>query len=73
MQVYLVIEALSDGAVKMGVPRSMATKFAAQTVLGASKMVLDSGKHPAILKEEVCSPGGSTIAGIHSLEKGAVR
>lgn len=71
--VYLVIEALSDAGVKMGIPRSMATKFAAQTVMGAGKMVLETGKHPGQLKDEVCSPGGTTICGIHELEKGGVR
>ncbi|KAJ3627167.1 hypothetical protein MTP99_014566 [Tenebrio molitor] len=71
--VYLIIEALSDGGVKMGIPRNMATQFAAQTVLGAAKMVLESGKHTGILKDEVCSPGGTTITGIHALEKGGVR
>ena len=70
---YLVIEALSDGGVKMGIPREMATHFAAQTVLGAAKMVLESGKHTGTLKDEVCSPGGTTITGIHALEKGGVR
>ncbi|EEZ98115.1 pyrroline-5-carboxylate reductase 3 [Tribolium castaneum] len=71
--VYLMIEALSDGGVKMGIPRAMATNFAAQTVLGAAKMVLESGKHTGVLKDEVCSPGGTTITGIHALEKGGVR
>ncbi|XP_066993217.2 pyrroline-5-carboxylate reductase 3 isoform X2 [Anabrus simplex] len=71
--VYLMIEALSDGAVKMGVPRAMATQFAAQTVLGAANMVLQTGKHPGQLKDEVCSPGGTTITGIHAMEKGRVR
>ncbi|RZB66631.1 pyrroline-5-carboxylate reductase 3 [Asbolus verrucosus] len=70
--VYLIIEALSDGGVKMGIPRAMATHFAAQTVLGAAKMVLESGKHTGTLKDEVCSPGGTTITGIHALEKGGV-
>ncbi|CAH0553750.1 unnamed protein product [Brassicogethes aeneus] len=71
--VYLMIEALADGGVKQGIPREMAVQFAAQTVLGASKMVLDSGKHTGQLKDEVCSPGGTTITGIHALEKAGVR
>ncbi|XP_033226038.1 pyrroline-5-carboxylate reductase 3-like [Belonocnema kinseyi] len=71
--VYLMIEAFADGAVKMGVPREMATKFAAQVMIGAGKMVLHSGKHPGQLKDEVCSPGGTTIEGIHALERGSVR
>lgn len=70
---YLIIEALSDGGVKMGIPRAMAKQFAAQTVLGAAKMVLESNKHPAELRDEVCSPGGTTITGIHAMEKGGVR
>ena len=68
-----MIEAFADGAVKMGVPRDMATKFAAQVMIGAGKMVLESGKHPGQLKDEVCSPGGTTIVGIHALESGSVR
>lgn len=71
--VYLMIEALSDGGVRMGLHRDMATKFAAQTFLGAAKMVLESDKHTGALKDAVCSAGGTTIAGIHELEKGAVR
>ncbi|XP_019871018.1 uncharacterized protein LOC109599453 [Aethina tumida] len=71
--VYLVIEALADGGVKMGIPREMSVQFAAQTVLGAAKMVLESGKHTGQLKDEVCSPGGTTITGIHALERGGVR
>lgn len=71
--IYLVIEALSDGALKLGLPRAIATKFAAQTVLGAAKMVLETGQHTALLKEEITSPGGTTIAGLYALEKGRVR
>nr|CAH7716320.1 unnamed protein product [Callosobruchus chinensis] len=71
--VYLMIEALADGGVKMGIPRAMALEFASQTVLGAAKMVKDTGKHPAELRDEVCSPGGTTITGIHAMERGGVR
>lgn len=57
----------------MGIHREMATKFAAQTVLGAAKMVLETGKHTGALKDEVCSAGGTTITGIHAMERGGVR
>jgi pyrroline-5-carboxylate reductase len=71
--VYMFIEALADGAVECGLPREKAQKYAAQTLLGASKLVLDSGAHPGALKDAVCSPGGTTIAGVHALEKGGFR
>jgi pyrroline-5-carboxylate reductase len=71
--VYLVIEALSDGGVAAGLPRDVATRLAAQTVLGAARMVLETGQHPGALKDMVTSPGGTTIDGLHELEKGRVR
>ncbi len=71
--VYLVIEGLSDGGVAAGLPRDVATKLAAQTVLGGAKMVLETGLHPGALKDMVTSPGGTTIEGIHELEKGKLR
>jgi pyrroline-5-carboxylate reductase len=71
--VYVFIEALSDAGVKMGLPRDVATQLAAQTVAGAAQMVLQTGKHPGVLKDMVTSPGGTTIAGLHALESNAFR
>jgi pyrroline-5-carboxylate reductase len=71
--VYQFIEALSDGGVAAGLPREIATNLAAQTVLGAAKMVLETGQHPGALKDQVTSPGGTTIEGLHELEKGQLR
>ncbi len=71
--VFTVVEALADGGVKMGLPRDTAVTLAAQTVLGAARMVLSTGTHPAKLKDMVTSPGGTTSAGLHVLERSGVR
>jgi len=71
--IYLIIEALSDGGVAAGLPRDVATRLAAQTVLGGARMVLETGLHPGALRDMVTSPGGTTIEGLHELEKGNVR
>lgn len=71
--IFLAIEALADGGVTAGLPRDLALGLASQTVLGAATMVVKSGKHPGQLKDDVASPGGTTITGIHELEKSGFR
>lgn len=71
--IFLIIDALADAGVKVGLSRDRALKLAAQTVLGASKLLIESGEHPGRLKDRVTSPGGTAIAGIHTLEEGGLR
>ena len=70
---FVIIDALSDAGVLVGLPRKLAIEAAAQTLYGAAKMVLETGKHPAELRDQVTSPGGTTIAGIYAMEKGGLR
>ena len=71
--VYMFIEALADGALMCGLPRQLALEYACQTLIGTSKMLLETGMHPGQMKDSICSPGGSTIAGVAALEDGAFR
>ncbi len=71
--IYIVIESLAEGGVKLGLPRTVATELVAQTCLGAAQMVLETGDHPALLKDEVTTPAGCTIDGILKLEEGGLR
>ena len=71
--VAVIVEALSDGGVRMGLPRDVANLLALQTVLGSAKMLLETGLSPGALKDMVASPGGTTIAGLHALERGGLR
>jgi pyrroline-5-carboxylate reductase len=71
--VFMMIEALADGGVRAGLPRNVAMQLAVQTVKGAAAMCQATGEHPGVLKDQVASPGGTTIAGIEALERGAFR
>jgi pyrroline-5-carboxylate reductase len=71
--IYIVLESMAEGGVKVGLPRDIATLLAAQTMMGASRMVLDTGDHPALLKDAVTTPAGSTVDGILELEDGKLR
>lgn len=71
--IYMVIEALTDGGVKMGLPRTLAAQLATQTVLGAAALVKQTGEHPAILKDQVTTPAGTTISALHELEERGMR
>lgn len=70
---FVVIDALADAGVRAGLPRKLAIKLAAQTLAGSGKMCIETGEHPAVLRDQVTSPGGTTIAGIHALENHGVR
>ena len=70
---FVILDALADAGVRIGLPRQLAIKAAAQTMYGAGKMALESGNHPAVLRDQVTSPGGTTIAGIGAMEKGGLR
>ena len=70
---YIIIESLAEGGVKVGLPRQVATELAAQTCLGAAQMVLETGSHPALLKDAVTTPAGCTVDGILTLEEGGLR
>src|SRR5471032_1185639 len=71
--IFLIIEALSDAGVKVGLSRRASMQLAAQTVLGSAKLLIESGQHPGLLKDGVTSPGGTAIAGLHTLEAGGLR
>jgi len=71
--VFMIIEALADAGVKVGIPRYQAQALAAQTVLGSAKLLIETGEHPGVLKDLVTSPGGTAIAGLHTLEEGGLR
>ncbi len=70
---YIIVEALAEGGVKAGIPRSLATVLAAQSILGAAAMVLETGQHPALLKDMVTTPAGTTVNGLMALEEGNIR
>ena len=70
---FVIIDALADAGVRAGLPRALAIKLAAQTLAGSGKMCIETGLHPAVLRDQVTSPGGTTIAGIHALENHGVR
>jgi pyrroline-5-carboxylate reductase len=71
--IYIILEALAEAGVNVGLPRDIATLLAAQTTYGAAKMVLETGSHPALLKDEVTTPAGCTVDGILALEEGGLR